>query len=65
MDKKIELVRTANKTARDFDKRIKQVIVMYRFCPKSSDSNIRRFHSRGMNAFIHLWSSMLSHLITE
>jgi len=30
MDKKIELVRTANKTARTFDKRIKQVIVMYR-----------------------------------
>ena len=30
MDKKIELVRTANKTARAFDKRIKQVIVMYR-----------------------------------
>lgn len=30
MDKKIGLVRTANKTARDFDKRIKQVIVMYR-----------------------------------
>lgn len=30
ISKKIELVRTANKTARDFDKRIKQVIVMYR-----------------------------------
>ncbi|MBI4690045.1 MAG: TldD/PmbA family protein [Nitrospirae bacterium] len=30
MDKKIELVRTANKTARDFDKRIKQVIASYR-----------------------------------
>lgn len=30
MDKKIGLVRTANKTARDFDKRIKQVVVMYR-----------------------------------
>ncbi|TAL24062.1 MAG: TldD/PmbA family protein [Nitrospirae bacterium] len=30
MDKKIELVRTANMTARAFDKRIKQVIVIYR-----------------------------------
>jgi TldD protein len=30
MDKKIELVRAGNKTARDFDKRIRQVIVLYR-----------------------------------
>jgi len=30
IDKKIELVRIANKTARDFDGRIKQVTVMYR-----------------------------------
>ncbi len=30
VSKKIDLVRTANKTARDFDNRIKQVIVMYR-----------------------------------
>lgn len=30
MDKKIELVRNANRAARDFDRRIQQVIVMYR-----------------------------------